>query len=217
MLRFHRPVRTATAPCPSRRVHALAEPQIELGGTVSPHRIDGVAALRYRSRMDWIASPLATLLGGGIVGAGSALLLESVRSRRDERKQWQDSRREVYVAYLTELSRTYESLWALALGDSDPPNKNMMMAARQSLRDGELYQTRQRLKITAPIAVITACDLAYAELRSLRSVVGRGIGADSSEFISANQSYRNAVHCLHVEIRRDLGVTALPGEPPGGE
>jgi len=60
--------------------------------------------------MDWLASPLATLLGGGIVGAGSALLLDYIKSRRDLSRQWQDARREVYVDYLTELSRAYESL-----------------------------------------------------------------------------------------------------------
>lgn len=88
----------------------------------------------------------------------------------------------------------------------------MMTAARGTLREGELFQARQRLKITAPVAVITACDVAYAELRSFRSIVGRGAAADSPEFISANQVYSNAVHRLHVEMRRDLRVPALADE-----
>lgn len=161
--------------------------------------------------MDWIASPLATLLGGGVVGAGSALLLDYAKSRRDDSRQWLASRREVYVAYLTELSKAYESLWALALGDI-APNGNLVGAARQALRDGELFQTRQRLKIIAPAPVITACDTAYEQLRSLRVIVGEGASIDSSAFTNANQVYRNAVRCLHLEIRKDLRV---PGPPDG--
>jgi hypothetical protein len=39
----------------------------------------------------------------------------------------------LWTGYLTELSRAYESLWALALGDSEPLRGNVMMAARRSL------------------------------------------------------------------------------------
>lgn len=86
---------------------------------MTAHFDDAYGVVLRVTAMDWIASPLATLLAGGIVGAGSALLLDYVKSRSDENRQWQDARREVYVAYLTELSKAYESLWALALGDGE--------------------------------------------------------------------------------------------------
>ena len=163
--------------------------------------------------MDWITSPLTTLLGGGVIGAGSALLLDYAKSRRDDSRQWQDSRREVYVAYLTELSKAYESLWAIALGDSEPQG-SAMAAARRALREGELYQTRQRLKIIAPAPVIGACDATYDQLRALRGIVGEGPGADSAVFTSGNQLYREAVRLLHIEIRRDLRIPGPPSEVP---
>jgi hypothetical protein len=147
------------------------------------------------------------------VGAGSALLLDYAKSRRDESQQWQASRREVYVAYLTELSKAYESLWALTLGDI-ASHGNLVSAARQVLRDGELFQTRQRLKIIAPAPVIAACDTAYDQLRSLRGIVGEGTSADSSAFTNANQVYRDAVRRLHLEIRKDLRVPGPPSEVP---
>lgn len=162
--------------------------------------------------MDWITSPLATLLGGGIVGAGSALLLDFVKSRRDQERQWYDARREVYVAYLTELSKAYEGLWALALGDYEVPSQGAKVTGRQILRAGELYQTRQRMKIVASGTVIEACDAAFSNLRSFRIIVDGGAAADSSEFLVANQIYRESVHLLHREIRRDLRIPGFSDE-----
>jgi hypothetical protein len=156
--------------------------------------------------MDWLVSPLATLLGGGVIGAGSALLLDSVKTRRALKQQWQDARREVYVAYLTELSKAYESLWALAWGDYEDQSSDKKASARRIFRVGELYQTRQRLKITASSRVIAACDEAYTNLRSFRAVVGGGTETDSSDFLSSNQAYRASVQVLQEEIRRELRI-----------
>jgi hypothetical protein len=162
---------------------------------------------RYTVRdMDWVVSPLATLLGGGIIGAGSALLLDSVKTRRALKQQWQDARTEVYVAYLTELSKAYESLWALALGDYENPSPDKKATARRIFRTGELFQTRQRLKITASSRVIVACDEAYVNLRQFRAVVSEGAESDSSEFLASNQVYRASVQVLQHEIRRELRI-----------
>jgi hypothetical protein len=162
--------------------------------------------------VDWIASPLATLLGGGIVGAGSALLLDYIKSRRDISRQWQDARREVYVDYLTELSKVYESLWALALGDHEDASRDINSAARQILRAGSLYQTRQRLKIVASVPVIRACDVAFDNLKTLRITVGQGRDAGSPEFLAANQVYRVSVQLLHRAIRADLRIPHSPDD-----
>lgn len=160
--------------------------------------------------MDWLASPLATLLGGGIVGAGSALLLDYIKSRRDLSRHWEDARREVYVDYLTELSKAYESLWALALGDHEDSTRELNVAARQILRAGSLYQTRQRLKIVASAPVIRACDEAFDDLKTLRAIVGQGRDANSPEFLAANQVYRASVQRLHRAIRADLRIPDSP-------
>lgn len=156
--------------------------------------------------MDWLVSPLATLLGGGVIGAGSALLLDSVKTRRALKQQWQDAHREVYVAYLAELSKAYESLWALAWGDYEDQSSDKNASARRTFRAGELYQTRQRLKITASSRVIAACDEAYANLRSFRAVVSGGAETDSSDFLASNQAYRASVQALQEEIRRELRI-----------
>lgn len=113
-------------------------------------------------------APLATLLGGGIIGAGSALLLDYAKSRRDENRQWQDSRREVYVVYLTELSKAYESLWALALGDGEALPDSMMTAARRILWEGKLIRFTETLSIactsrSADIFAFPPCQTKHPE------------------------------------------------------
>ena len=79
-------------------------------------------------------------------------------------------------------------------------------AARQILRAGSLYQTRQRLKIVASAPVIRACDVAFDNLKTLRTTVGQGRDADSPEFLAANQVYRVSVQLLHRAIRADLRI-----------
>jgi hypothetical protein len=157
--------------------------------------------------MNW-PTTLATLLIGGFIGAGSALLLDLVKSRRDLQQQWRGIRQEVYVDYLTELSKAYESLWALAHGDYDDSSKEPEAAAREIFRTSEIYQTRQRLKIIAPQQVIGPCDAAFNELKAFRIVVAAGATTQSQEFLAANQVYRTSVELLHKAIRGDLN---LPG------
>lgn len=159
--------------------------------------------------MDWATTPLATLLGGGIIGAGSALLLDSVKSRKDLQQRRQDARREVYVDYLAELSKAYESLWSLALGDYDDASQGPEVAARRIFRTGGIYQARQRLKIAASEPVIVACDAAFVNLKSFRTIVGSGASSSSPEFLAANEEYRTSVQALHQSIRIDLHIGKL--------
>jgi hypothetical protein len=158
--------------------------------------------------MNW-ATTLATLLGGGAIGAGSTLLLDFARSRREVMRQWQGARREIYVDYLSELSRAYENLWAVAHGDYEEGLDEPEAATRRIFRTGQIYQTRQRLKITGPQNLIASSDQAWNELRSFRMVVAAGATTQSPEFLAANRSYRSSVEILQKEIRSDLRVPDL--------
>jgi hypothetical protein len=156
--------------------------------------------------MEW-STLLATLVGGAL-GLSSSLLVDRSRSHRDRRDQWLRTRIEVYVDYLAELSRAYESLWALARGEYESAAQDLNAAARLILRGGAIFQTRQRLLILASQSVTAAGDAAFNNLMQLRSVAGAGHRADSEEFRSANQSYRSSMDMLRAAIRSELD---LPG------
>jgi hypothetical protein len=103
---------------------------------------------------------------------------------------------------LAKLMRVF-GLW---LGEITKISPDKKASARIIFRVGELYQTRQRLKITASSRVIAACDEAYANLRSLRAVVSGGAETDSLDFLASNQAYRESVQVLQEEIRRELRI-----------
>ena len=153
---------------------------------------------------------MVSTLAGTLVGVGSTLLVDRARFSRDQRQQWQQARREVYVDFLTEVSRTYESLWALGLGEylGDQPRA---AAARQILRTGEIYQARQRLVIVASWPVIEACEATFSDLKLVRDVLGAGNELGSPEFVEANKAFRSARERFLEAIRKDLGI-----DEPGG-
>jgi len=160
--------------------------------------------------VEW-STLLATLVGGA-VGVSSSFLLDRARSSRDRREQWQQSRLEVYVDYLTELSRAYESLWALARREYETAVDNPDATARLILRASSMFQTRQRLLILASQSVRAAGQNAFDDIMRLRSVVGSGVLAQSEDFKAANGSYRASVEGLRDAIRHELD---LPEEAHG--
>jgi hypothetical protein len=138
-----------------------------------PRRVD--TGHRHREPfgdMEW-STLLATLIGGAL-GLSSSMLVDRNRSRRDRREQWGRRRLEVYVDYLAELSRAYESLWALARGEYESTSRDAGATARLILRAGAIFQTRQRLLILSSQSVRAAGDVAFGDLMQLRSVVGTG-------------------------------------------
>ena len=151
-------------------------------------------------------------LAGGALGLSSTLLIDRTRSRRDRREQWLSRRLEVYVDYLAELSRAYETLWALARREHDAVGQDLDAAARLVLRSGAVFQIRQRLKILASRPVITSGDVVFGNLMEMRAVVGAGHRAESPEFRYANQTYRSSMDDLREDIRSELD---LPPDPSG--
>lgn len=155
--------------------------------------------------MVW-ATLLATL-AGGVLGVGSTLLVDQVRWQRDRRQQWERTRGEAYADFLTELSKSYESLWALGRGEylEDQPRP---AAARQILRTGGIYHARQRLVILAPLPVQTACERVFTDLKAVRDIIASDEGPESRTFREADRAFRASLRDFHTQIRQDLGISA---------
>jgi hypothetical protein len=154
--------------------------------------------------MEW--STLLATLAGGAVALSSSLLVDRARSHRGQREQWLRTRLEVYVDFLAELSKAYESLWALAREEYEIVDRAPDAAARLILRSGGIFQTRQRLIILASQKVRSTGDMAFNDLMKARSVVGAGARSDSPEFKAANLSYRSSMDALREAIRGELNL-----------
>lgn len=116
--------------------------------------------------MDWVA-PVSTLIGG-LVGIGSTLTVERVRWQRDQRRQLDEVRRQVYVRYLTAIVETEGALHRLA---STAPDAVDVQAAMEAWRDHRVDLCREELRLIAPPAVVEAADRVHDRLVDLRNAL----------------------------------------------
>ncbi len=103
---------------------------------------------------------------GGVVGAGSTLLLDSVRWRRDRTDRRDETRRQIYGQYLMALTTTGRNLQAVAVGT--PVGRETVMAA---FRENSLLTIRYQVDLVAPRGVTEASDHAYGCLRNIREAI----------------------------------------------
>ncbi len=149
---------------------------------------------------------LLATLAGAVLGVGSTLLVDQVRWQRDRHQRWERARGEAYADFLTELSKSYESLWALGRGEY-LEDQSRPAAARQILRTGGVYHARQRLVILAPPSVQAACERVFTDLKAVRDIVGSDEGLESRNFGEVDAAFRSSLRDFHNQIRRDLGIS----------
>jgi hypothetical protein len=142
---------------------------------------------------------------GASVGIGSTMLVERVKWHRDREQRWHEVRRLTYVEYLTALNRAYETLWALAWGEYQA-DREQNAVAREILRSSEIYETRQRVLISAPSFVIDPCEVTFQRLKEVRDLLGVGTVIESGEFKRADMAFRNDLRIFITAVRRDLGA-----------
>ena len=156
--------------------------------------------------MSWI--PVLATVVGAVVGLGSGLFIDRVRSRRDDSANWRTVRRETYVSYLSALHEANEAMRAVSLGEH-APDLTRMAAARAAFRAARVTMTREQVILLAPEPVIIAADAAFRSLRALRDQIGHGAGL--ADYEPVLEDYAGHLHALRDAIRRDLGV---PGSAP---
>ncbi|MFD8385172.1 hypothetical protein ACFV2X_42765 [Streptomyces sp. NPDC059679] len=163
--------------------------------------------------MDW-TTPISTLLGA-VVGVGSTLLGETVRSKRDRGHQQYELRRQLYARYLEALTNTDSELQLLAIREQTPLDEADLRAA---WRNHSLLSLNYEIALVGPPPVADAADTAYRSLRSMRNVLGRaevtlgnpGTSGDqdpgSAEWRDAHRAYIDAMAALRSAMRADIGT-----------
>jgi hypothetical protein len=159
--------------------------------------------------MSWIPV-LATALGA-VIGLGSGLLIDQVRSRRDDAQKSLAARRDAYVSYLSSLHDANEAMRAVSLGEYSP-DLTRTAAARAAFRAAAVTQARERIILLAPQTVIAAADDAFRSLRALRDRIGQGEGLADYEPVLGEYAAR--LHALRDALRRDLGVKGSSPQIP---
>ncbi|MEU5614332.1 hypothetical protein AB0H03_37515 [Streptomyces sparsogenes] len=162
--------------------------------------------------MDW-TTPVSTLIGA-MVGVGSTLLGETVRSKRERGHQLDQLRQQLYARYLEALTSTDGELQLLAVRQRTPVDEVDLRAA---WRGHSLLALNYEIALVAPPPVADAADTAYRALRAMRNVIGttevtlgrrgapEGGGAGAAEWDGAHREYIEAVAALRSAMRADVG------------
>ncbi|UQA96963.1 hypothetical protein [Streptomyces halobius] len=156
---------------------------------------------------------MSTLIGA-MVGVGSTLLSETVRSKRDRGHQLHQLRRQLYARYLEALTGTDSELQLLAVRHRTPVDEADLRAA---WRSHSLLALNYEIALVAPTPVASAADTAYGALRAMRNVIGTtevtvsnlGRPEDnnpgSAEWQGAHRVYIHALAALRSTMRADIG------------
>lgn len=150
--------------------------------------------------MEW-GTLLSTLAGGGIATA-SASLLDHRRWKRESGDQHIQSRRTLYVTYLTALAAARNAC-RVAVRDSSVDLSQHRPVLWETLE--VCTGLRYEVSISAPKFVVRPSDDSFELLRDICEVVTDGHGHSSDEYINARPRYDKAHQALRDAMRRDLG------------
>ncbi|MFD0689240.1 hypothetical protein [Actinomadura fibrosa] len=152
--------------------------------------------------MSWI--PLLATVIGAIIGLGSGLLTDQLRSRREQTDKWKIARREAYANYLSSLHDANEGMRAVSLGEH-PPELTRKAAARAAFRAAGVSKAREHIILIAPEPVVSSADDAFRDLRTMRDRIGAG--DTQAQYEPVLTAYGEHLHALRQAIRHDLGVS----------
>ncbi|WP_159843073.1 hypothetical protein [Nocardia sp. CY41] len=156
--------------------------------------------------LEWVA--VVGTLGGAVLGAGSTMLVETIRARRERSVRLEDTRRQAYVKYLTALTQTDNAMQALAIGRSSPLDRAEATAA---FRSNHLVAAIYELELFAPKSVCDNAWLAYGRLKDIRetlitqSVTIERAGAGSPEWRAVHEPFLAALKQLRESMRGQSG------------
>lgn len=153
---------------------------------------------------------LGTALGA-VIGLGSGLLIDLIRSRRDNAGKWLFARRDAYAGYLSSLHEANEAMRAVSLGEHSQ-ELTRTAAARAAFRAAGVTRAREQVILLAPADVVVAADEAFRCLRIIRDRIGEGEAL--ADYRPALDDYADRLHGLRDVIRRDLGVRGSSPQIP---
>jgi len=155
----------------------------------------------YRLTVDWI--PVVTTLLGTVVGVGSTLVVDRVRSSREQRQRWDDLRRQSYVQFLVATNHTHQALCAVALGisSSEAPKA---ARAREAFVSNGIYAACEQVVIVAPEPIRIAANVAFDLLKRYRDLIENGHDTDNSANRALLDQYRQSRDSLRELMHEDL-------------
>ncbi|MFJ9518936.1 hypothetical protein ACIRPK_11800 [Kitasatospora sp. NPDC101801] len=147
--------------------------------------------------MDWVA-PLGTLVGA-VVEVGTGLTVDRFGRRHDGADRWLQTRRTVYVDFLTAPSRSHSELRAATF------REDFSGAAGFQVLDGSgTWTCRRTLSLTAPTEIISLRIDAAKALEQVRDTLITEPDVRSQPYLRARADLWKVNADLREAMRKDL-------------
>jgi hypothetical protein len=163
-------------------------------------------------QVDW-----GTIIGtvtGATIGVGATSLAERSRWRREQSARQTAIKRELYASYLAAAAQTWSEIRAAVI-ESDLPWPDRADLASRAFRNGNVYELRYQMAITAPPEIVTLSDQTMRGMRALTNRLSAGQTYGSwDELKSDNQAWFDSFNVMRRMMRLDLDPEALPVQTP---
>lgn len=155
--------------------------------------------------MNWATLIAAAL--GAVFGVGSTLVTDTFRSRRELDQRWSDTKRAVYVRFLSALAQAHSRMVVVAFSGlpADERLKAVHHAFHTDPQNAEAKSVLRELGITAPGHVYRQGLKVYELLREVRELLAQpGITFESDVYKPVIKAFFDELESLQEAMRDDL-------------
>jgi hypothetical protein len=155
--------------------------------------------------MEW--GTLAVAAVGAVFGIGATLVADVLRSRRELHQRWADTKRVVYVRFLTSLAQAHSRMTVVAFREEPGPLR-VQAVHHEFLSDPQHSDAKsvlRELAIAAPDHVYRAALPVYEQLRAMRDMLAsHPVGPESPEYQQLSWPFFKDLEALQQLMRDDL-------------
>ncbi|WP_189191001.1 hypothetical protein [Streptomyces albiflavescens] len=150
---------------------------------------------------------LAVAAIGAVFGVGTTLVTDLVRSRREQDRYWNETKRVVYTRFLASLAQTHSRMIVAAFREQpdDVRRHGVHDAFHNDPQHSDAKALLRELAIVSPDHVYQAALPAYRQLRMIRELLAaRSLRPESAEYEEVRQPFFQGMDTLQKVMRDDL-------------
>lgn len=150
---------------------------------------------------------LAVAAIGAVFGVGTTLVTDLVRSRREQDRYWNETKRIVYTRFLTSLAQTHSRMIVAAFREQseDVRRHEVHDAFHNDPQYSDAKSVLRELAISAPDHVYQAALPVYQQLRVVReTLAAQPLRPESAEYEEVRQPFFKGMETLQRVMRDDL-------------
>ncbi|MGI5455645.1 hypothetical protein ACQEWB_21205 [Streptomyces sp. CA-249302] len=150
---------------------------------------------------------LAVAVVGAVFGVATTLVTDLVRSRREQDRYWNETKRVVYARFLTSLAQTHSRMIRAAFGGQpdDARRDGVHDAFHNDPQDSNAKALLRELGIVSPDHVYQAALPVYGQLQVMRDLLAaHSLRPESTEYDEVRGPFFRDLETLQKVMRDDL-------------